>query len=119
MFKKLKGRRVAAKEKVVSVAKNYLIENKDQIKEKIGKNEEIKKLVSNLIENKDQIKEKIGKNEGVKKLVSNKKYVLTPAAKIAGYLYGFLPPPVKLVIKKNDFVEFTIENIDFILEAIA
>ena len=95
MFKKLKGRRAAAKQKAVSMAKNYLIENKDQIKEKIGK------------------------NEGVKKLVSNKKYVLTPAAKIAGYLYGFLPPPVKLVIKKNDFVEFTIENIDFILEAIA
>ena len=95
MFKKLKGRRAAAKQKAVSVAKNYLIENKDQIKEKIGKNEEIKKLVS------------------------NKKYALAPAAKIAGYLYGFLPPPVKLVIKKNDFVEFTIENIDFILEAIA
>ena len=119
MFKKLKGRRAAAKQKAVSMAKNYLIENKDQIKEKIGKNEEIKKLVSNLIENKDQIKEKIGKNEGVKKLVSNKKYVLTPAAKIAGYLYGFLPPPVKLVIKKNDFVEFTTKNIDFILETLA
>ena len=69
MFKKLKGRRAAAKEKVVSVAKNYLIENKDQIKEKIGKNEEIKKLAS------------------------NKKYVLTPAAKIAGYLYGFYRLP--------------------------
>ena len=95
MFKKLKGRRVAAKEKVMSVAKNYLIENKDQIKEKIGKNEEIKKLVS------------------------NKKYALAPAAKIAEFLYSFLPPPVKLVIKKNDFVEFTIENIDFILEALA
>ena len=31
MFKKLKGRRAAAKQKAVSMAKNYLIENKDQI----------------------------------------------------------------------------------------
>ena len=35
MFKKLKGSGAAAKEEMVSVAKNYLTENKDQIKEKI------------------------------------------------------------------------------------
>ena len=95
MFKKLKGSGAAAKEEMVSVAKNYLTENKDQIKEKIGKNEEIKKLVS------------------------NKEDALVSAAKIAGFLHGFLPFPMKLVIKKNDFVEFTTENIDFILEVLA
>jgi len=95
MFKKLKRNTAAAKEEMVGVAKNYLIENKDQIKEKIEKNEEIKKLIS------------------------NKEDALASVVKIAEFLYGFLPFPVKLVIKKNDFVEFSTKNIDFILEVLA
>ena len=95
MFNKLKGNAAAAKEEMVGVAKNYLIENKDQIKEKIGK------------------------NEAIKKLLSNKEDALASVVKIAEFLYGFLPFPVKFVIKKNDFVEFATENIDFILEVLA
>ena len=95
MFKKFKEKTATKKEEMVSMARNYLLENKDEIKEKIGENEEIKKLIMN-------------KEEG-----------LASVGVIAGFLYHLLPLPVQWVIKKNVFVEFTTENIDFILEVLA
>lgn len=92
MFAKLKENTITKKDEMTDKAKVYLADNKDKLKAKVEENEEIKNLIM------------------------DKAAAFVSVAIIAGFLYDLLPLPVKWVVSEDDFVEFTSENIDFILD---
>lgn len=92
MFAKFKKSTLSKKEEITNKAKDYLKDNKDKLKAKVEENEEIKKLIL------------------------DKAMAVMSVVVIAGFLYELLPLPIKWVVSEDDFIAFTSENIDFIVD---
>ena len=95
MFSKLKERSIGEKDALVEKAKDYIASNKEAIKKKIDENQEIKNALL------------------------DKAAAAMSVALIAGFLYELLPMPVKWVVSEDTFVEFTEDNLDFLIESFA